>query len=116
MGVLVVLLLGLVAVTVKMAVYPAPPKGWMSLHEKADLPMEEVNRVLTESGARIAPVKMMESGSVETWELPNRVGMWTMVVTLKKTPAGMVYAGDEVRYEIERVPSLTRRWESGVRK
>jgi hypothetical protein len=115
LAILIVLLLGLVGATVKMALYPSPPAAWKSIHEKPNLPVEEVNRLLVESGARIAPVKMKGAGGTETWELARRLGLWSIVVNFKKTPAGLVYGSEVVKWEVANFPSLTRTWEFPVK-
>lgn len=111
MAVLIVILIGLMFATYRAYFHPSPPATWKTIHEKPDLPMTQVNEILSKSGATIDSIKPFPDGTLETWQLKHRTGTWTMEVKLKKTPSGLVYASEQVRCYITNFPSFTRSWD-----
>lgn len=111
MAVLIVILIGLMFATYRACFYPSPPAAWQTIHEKPDLPMTQVNEILSKSGATIDSIKPQPDGTLETWQLKHRTGTWTIEVRLKKTPAGVVYSSEQVRCYITNFPSFTRTWD-----
>jgi len=105
-----ILLLCVVAATVKYTFYPDPPAAWSQLHAQPGLPLAEVNRILAESGAVIGAIKAVEGGSAESWLAQHRTGSWQIIVHFKQTPAGLVYASEEIRCDITHFPGFTRTW------
>ena len=116
MSVLIVLLLILVFATGKATFYPKPPVLWSSIHEKPNLPIDDVNRILLESHALLGSVKTEEGGASETWQLNHRTGTWSLQVNFKKTPEGLVYDSEQVRCDISNFPSFTRTWDYPEKK
>lgn len=111
MVVLIVILIGLMFATYRAYFYPSPPAAWKTIHEKPDLPMAQVNDILSKSGATIDSIKPLPEGTVETWQLKHRTGTWTIEVRLKKTPAGVVYESEHTTCYITNFPSHTRTWD-----
>lgn len=111
MAVLIVILIGLMAATYRAYFYPSPPAVWKTIREKADLPMTQVNEILSKSGATIDSIKPLPEGTVETWQLKHRTGTWTLEIRLKKTPAGLVYGSEKMSCYITNFPSFTRTWD-----
>ena len=111
MAILILVLIGLMIATGRAALYPPMPPTWKTIHETPAMPMAEVNRILSESGAIIDSVKAKPDGSIETWNLKHRTGTWKITVDLKKTPEGVVYSSETVRCDISNLPSFTRTWE-----
>ncbi|OYW74400.1 MAG: hypothetical protein B7Z37_18045 [Verrucomicrobia bacterium 12-59-8] len=111
MAVLIVVLLCLMGATFKYTFYPNPPPAWSKIHDTPAMPMADVNKILSESGAVIDTIKAVPGGSVETWQKSHRTGTWQIIVNLKQTPAGAVYASEQVRCDISNFPSFTRTWE-----
>lgn len=111
MAVLILILLGLMAATFKYTFYPVMPAAWSKIHETPAMPMADVNKTLSDAGAIIDFIKAVPGGSVETWKKPHRTGTWQITVNLKNTPAGVVYASEQVRCDITHFPSFTRIWD-----
>lgn len=111
MAVLIIILIGLMFATYQAYFYPSLPATWKAIHEKPDLPMTQVNDILSKSGATIDSIKPLPEGTLETWQLKHRTGTWTIEVRLKKTPAGVVYGSEQVRCYITNFPSFTRTWD-----
>lgn len=111
MAVLILILIGLMVTTYRACFYPSPPATWKTIHEKADLPMVQVNEILSKSGATVDSIKPQPEGTVEVWQLKHRTGTWTLEVRLKKTPTGVVYSSEKMSCYITNFPSYTRTWE-----
>ena len=111
MAVLVLILLGLMAATFKYTFYPVLPAAWSKIHETPAMPMADVNKILSDSGGIIDSIKAVPGGSIETWKKPHRTGTWQITVNLKNSPAGVVYASEQVRCDITHFPSFTRTWD-----
>ena len=111
MAVLITILLILMGLTAQKSLYPTPPKAWERVHSAPALPMADVNKMLSDSGAIIESVKALPDGTVENWQLRHRTGQWKLTVNLKKTPAGVMYRSSTITCEISHLPSFTRTWE-----
>lgn len=111
MAVLIVILLGLMAATFKVALYPSPPAAWARLHEPATLSVADANKLLSDSGAVIESIKSADSITTETWNMRHRTGQWTILVCFSKTPKGDVIQSVHIRNEISRLPTFTRTWD-----
>ena len=111
LAILIVILIGLMIATGYACFYPSVPSSWKTIHETPNLPMAQVNDILSKSGASVDSIKQVPDGTLETWQFKHRTGTWTIEVKLKKTPTGVVYSSEKVSCYITNFPSFTRTWE-----
>ncbi len=110
MTILVLVLLGLMALTAKLSLYPTMPAEWVKVFNTPQMPMAEVNKQLAESHAVMDSVKAGVDDTVETWSLKHRTGSWSAKVTLVKSDKGVVFGNAEVRCDVTNLPSFARTW------
>ncbi|WP_395753834.1 hypothetical protein [Prosthecobacter sp.] len=110
MTILILVLLGLAAVTTKLALYPSMPAEWKKIFNTPQMPMADVNKQLAESHAVMESVKAALDDTVETWTLKHKTGAWSAKVTLVKSDKGLVYGHAEVSCDVTNLPSFKRTW------
>lgn len=111
MAVLILILIGLMVATVKMALYPSPPAAWDRLHETGTLSQAEANTLLSGSGAHIESIKAGDPVTTETWYKNHRTGTWTVLIRFAKTPKGDTVQSVHIRSDISHLPYFTRTWD-----
>lgn len=114
LAILILILIGLMIATAKVALYPSPPSAWSKLHEPQAVSVADANKLLSDSGAYIENIKPVADITTETWNYKHRTGMWTLRLLFKKTPKGDVIQSFHVRCDITHFPSLTRTWDYPV--
>ena len=111
MAVLILILICLMAATIKAALYPAQPAAWTPLHVPHAQSVADTNTLLSKSGAIIEGIRTSANITTETWNLRHRTGQWSILVRLSKTPTGDVVQSIRIRCEISHLPSFTRTWD-----